>query len=321
MKLRHKKELFLILFQFSPLVFSSVETDCYGRNRVCNSLSASNPNSWKNDFLQFKQICLDDNTKIVKDLYPAAFTEAYLGVTETIYSLYSLCHDSYPECRQQGSSCFCNVAMKDYFESTAYLAFSKCRKTTQLGKRKGQGKLFFQISVNNTMIKDFNDVCKYKKNESLYRGSKWFKQYWNGIGSQAAKDEIYKYCRNSAKALGTPRGRKGQGNTSDFSCKRVGEVLKQFQFIGQLNNQKDSKTALFGVGMISYCGACECCEMNNGGSVESSTGSSSFVLPPIDDKLSFSIDEATTTSTTTSSKIEDDYESTSCGGEDGVFYC
>ena len=114
MKLRHIKEsLFLVLLQFRTLVFSSVTRDCYGKNKVCNSLSARNPNSWKDDFLQFKQTCIDDEED-KKGFYSTGFDEKFLEVTETIYSLYSLCHDSYPECRQQGNDCFCNVAMKNY---------------------------------------------------------------------------------------------------------------------------------------------------------------------------------------------------------------
>ena len=171
------------------------------------------------------------------------------------------------------------------------------------------------------MIKDFNDVCKYVNNESLYRESKWFNQYWSGIGSNEAKNEIYNYCRESARALRAPRDRKGGFKPSSY-CQRVGNVLKQFQFIGKLNEQKDSKTALFGVGLISYCGACECCNLLRGSSGGSS-GRNTFTLPPIDDKLSFTnnINEDTTTRTTTTSDVtEYDYVTTEMTEvEDGIF--
>jgi len=39
-------------------------------------------------------------------------------------------------------------------------------------------------------------------------------------------------------------------------------MLWRFQFKGELENQQYQKATLFGVGLIAYCGACECCEIN-----------------------------------------------------------
>merc|ERR1712156_419609 len=101
-----------ILFQQKFLTQASrMQRDCFGYGKVCNSLSLRNSKSFENDFSEFRQIILAENSIIYSD----ALSNEYLGTTETAFSLYSLCHESYPNCRYSGVNCFCNAALKEFF--------------------------------------------------------------------------------------------------------------------------------------------------------------------------------------------------------------
>ena len=92
--------------------------------------------------------------------------------------------------------------------------------------------------------------------------SKWVNYYWNSINSESAKRQIRDYCQESAKLKLNPRPNRSNFVPSSY-CRRVGDVLKQFQFVGQRARQTNSKSTYFGVGLIAFCGACECCEMTD----------------------------------------------------------
>jgi len=248
---------FGFFLQLSTLVLSSVEDECYGRNRVCNSLSSNIPNNYATDFSNFKRICLDQDDAKLKSYYSDGFEGKFLETTETAFSLYSLCHESYPRCRSQGERCFCNQALKNYFEKQSYLSFVKCRETTGLDKRKEQGQKFFQLSLDYTLFGEFCNIDK------LVADSKWVNYYWNSINSESAKRQIRDYCQESAKLKLNPKPNRSNFVPSSY-CRRVGDVLKQFQFVGQRARQINSKSTYFGVGLIAFCGACECCDLGSG---------------------------------------------------------
>merc|ERR1712178_20893 len=48
----------------------------------------------------------------------------------------------------------------------------------------------------------------------------------------------------------------------DSNCLRVGQILQKFQFVGNSRIQQNQKSTFFGVGLIAYCAACECCDKN-----------------------------------------------------------
>lgn len=73
---------------------------------------------------------------------------------------------------------------------------------------------------------------------------------------ESTKAQILQYCQDS---LASSKSQKTKKRTNS-NCIRVGEILKMFQFLGNLENQQDQKSTLFGVGLIAYCGACECCD-------------------------------------------------------------
>jgi len=257
---------FAILLQFPTLVFPSVETECFGRNRICTSLSSTNPDSWDSDFSRFRKICLDQTDPKLQAYYTDGFKDSSLKTTKTIFSMYSLCHEGYPVCREEGLTCFCNTATKQYFETQAYLSFVACRKSTNLERRKGQSQYFFQLSFNYTTIRDVCDVEKILDSE-------WVKQYWNSIKYESTKKQILKYCRRSAVKIIDPSPAELETNNKfvpSSYCFQVSDILKQFQFVGGLGKQQYQQATLFGVGLIAYCGACDCCEVNTDGQLAQS---------------------------------------------------
>ena len=153
----------LILQLVVSPVLSSVNRECYQRNKVCNSLSRAIPNSWGEDFLRFKEICFSETDEELKSFYSEGFSDQFIGTTESIFSLYSLCHESYPNCRSSGVRCHCNIAMKTYFESQGYLSFDLCRKTTGVDRRKQQGEKFFKLSFGSQRLKIGLIILAYSK--------------------------------------------------------------------------------------------------------------------------------------------------------------
>merc|ERR1712178_269097 len=84
-----------ILFQHKFLTRASrMQQECFSKGKVCNSLSLQNPDTFENDFNKFKHIVVAED----KMIYSDAISKEYLGTTETVFSLYSLCHESYPDC-------------------------------------------------------------------------------------------------------------------------------------------------------------------------------------------------------------------------------
>merc|ERR1712066_927150 len=102
---------FLFLQKFLTLA-SRMQQECFTYGKVCNSLSLQNPQTFETDFSKFKQIVAAENNVI----YSESLRKKYLGTTETAYSLYSLCHESYPSCKYR-QDCFCNAALKEFFET------------------------------------------------------------------------------------------------------------------------------------------------------------------------------------------------------------
>ena len=112
MRLSKKALCFAILFKCLAFVLSrgTVRSECFGYGKVCNSLSSDYPKSWGTDFRRFRYFCSNERSP----KYSANIQGGWLEATKTVYSLYSLCHESYPRCRYQGRNCKCNKALKRY---------------------------------------------------------------------------------------------------------------------------------------------------------------------------------------------------------------
>ena len=97
--------------------------------------------------------------------------------------------------------------------------------------------------------------------------SNWLSQYWNAINPSQTKKQVLNYCKKSVrKAVEETFSEKpvrptGSQVKPGSYCRRVGNILRQFKFVEKLSEQQDSKVTLFGVGLVAYCGACECCNM------------------------------------------------------------
>jgi len=273
-----KNIFFLLTFlKIVCLVFSSsIEKECFAYNKVCNSLSLSHPKSFDYDFSRFKEFAIKTDDSLYASFYSDGFLDKYVGATRTIFSLYSLCHEGYPKCRLEGDSCPCNIAVKSYFEQQGYINFLGCRQATKTRKRKGQAEMFFYQSLLYTR---FTDACNIVK----LQDSPWIKQYWNSIRSESVKELILRSCSNlfsfsynsySSRSysftLKKPMSQKN--SRPDRNCLRVGSFLKQFQFISNLKRQQSKSSTLFGVGLVAYCGACECCR--------------NVIIPPIERQIS-----------------------------------
>ena len=87
---------------------AELQLNCFDKGKVCNSLSDRYPKSFEDDFESFSGFTLSGES--VDDRYVQAFSEKFIGTTKSVFGLYSLCHESFPDCsKNQGKYCHCNT--------------------------------------------------------------------------------------------------------------------------------------------------------------------------------------------------------------------
>ena len=109
----------------------------------------------------------------------------------------------------------------------------------------------------------YGNVCNQRISQIKSR-SNWLKQYWNGV-DPAIQYFISDFCYQShnKNIIGNDnrvRAPEKRSNPNRY-CKKVGDILTQFQFT-EISDKQTQKDTLLKVGLVAYCGACECCNQN-----------------------------------------------------------